>query len=283
MSSLNSNSITIGRMNRLQVVKEVEFGVFLDGEHLDTILLPRRYVPEGCGIGDWLDVFLYMDSEDLLIATTLTPKAQVGECAYLKVTDVNAAGAFLDWGLPKDLLVPYGEQHKPMELGRSYVVHVYRDEYSDRLLASSRLSRHLSEKNVYFKAAQAVDLLICGRSEMGYKAVINHTHLGLIFKDEAFKPLSYGQRVPGFIKSIRSDSKIDLSLQPPAALGRDALTEQILAHLQSNGGTSTLTDKCSPQDIYRLFNVSKNNYRKALGKLYKEKKILIEPHQITLL
>lgn len=270
-------------MNRLQVVKQVEFGVYLDGEHLDTILLPKRYVPEDCQIDDWIDVFLYMDSEDLLIATTLKPKAQVGECAYLKVTDVNAAGAFLDWGLPKDLLVPFSEQHKPMELGRSYVVYVYRDPHSDRLLASSKLSRHLNEKNVYFKPHQAVDLLICGRSEMGYKAVIEHTHLGLIFKDEAFKTLGYGQRVQGYIKEIRDDKKINLSLQPAAAEGRDALAEQILQHLQRNNGISTLTDKCAPEDIYRTFNVSKNNYRKALGKLYKEKKILIEPHQITLL
>lgn len=270
-------------MNRLEVVKEVEFGVYLDGEHLNTILLPKRYVPEGCQIGDWLDVFLYMDSEDLLIATTLTPKAQVGECAYLKVTDVNQAGAFLDWGLPKDVLVPYSEQHKPMEVGRSYVVYLYTDPYSDRIVASSRLSRHLAEKNLYFQPRQEVDLLICGRSEMGYKAVINHTHLGLIFKDEAFKTLSYGQRLQGFIKDIRDDKKINLSLQPPAAEGRDALAEKILEHLKNNNGISTLTDKCRPEDIYKEFNVSKNNYRKALGKLYKEHKILIETQRITLL
>lgn len=270
-------------MNRLQVIKEVEFGVYLDGEHLNTILLPKRYVPKECKIGDWLDVFLYMDSEDLLIATTLTPKAQVGECAYLKVTDVNQAGAFLDWGLPKDVLVPYSEQHKPMEVGRSYVVYLYTDEFTDRIVASSKLSRHLAEKNLYFRPQQEVDLLICGRSDMGYKAVVNHTHLGLVFKDEAFKPLSYGQRVPGYIKDIREDKKLNLSLQPAAAEGRNALSEKILAHLRSHGGSSTLTDKCAPEDIYKTFNVSKNNYRKALGKLYKEKKILIEAHQITLL
>lgn len=283
MNNSAPNSINIGRMNRLEVVKEVEFGVYLDGEHLDTILLPKRYVPQGCKIGDWLDVFLYMDSEDLLIATTLKPKAQVGECAYLKVTDVNQAGAFLDWGLPKDVLVPYNEQHKPMEVGRSYVVYLFRDAYTDRIVASSKLSRHLQETNLYFQPQQAVDLLICGRSEMGYKAVIDDTHLGLIFKDEAFKPLSYGQKVKGYIKDIREDKKINLSLQPPAAAGRDALSEQILEHLRRNQGVSTLTDKCAPEDIYKTFNVSKNNYRKALGKLYKEKKILIEAHRISLL
>jgi uncharacterized protein len=283
LNNSNTQTINIGRMNRLEVVKQVEFGVYLDGEHLNTILLPKRYVPEGCQLGDWLDVFLYMDSEDLLIATTIKPKAQVGECAYLKVTDVNQAGAFLDWGLPKDLLVPYNEQHKPMELGRSYVVHIFRDPYTDRIVASSKLNRHLSEKNLYFRPQQEVDLLICGRSDMGYKAIINHTHLGLIFKDEAFKPLSYGQSLKGFIQDVREDQKINLSLQPPAAAGRDALSEQILEHLRRNNGSSTLTDKCSPEDIYTTFNVSKNNYRKALGKLYKERKILIEPDRITLL
>lgn len=267
----------------MQVVKEVDFGVYLEGEHLNNILLPKRYVPKSCQVGHWLDVFLYMDSEDLLVATTLTPKAQVGECAYLKVTDVNQAGAFLDWGLPKDVLVPYNEQHKPMELGRSYVVYLFCDPYTDRIVASSKLSCHLREHNVYFRPQQAVDLLICGRTDMGYKAVIDHTHLGLVFKDEAFKPLAYGQRVQGFIKDIREDKKINLSLQPPSGAGRDALTRKIIEHLEQNNGTSELTDKCLPEDIYKTFNVSKNNYRKALGKLYKAKKILIEPHRITLL
>ncbi len=278
----NSSSINIGRMNRLQVVKTVEFGVYLDGGHLDTILLPKRYAPDNCKLGDWLDVFLYMDSEDMLIATTLTPKVQVGECAYLKVTDVNRAGAFLDWGLPKDLLVPFSEQHRPMEVGRSYVVCVLRDPNDDRIVASSKLSRHLQEQNVYFRPQQAVNLLICGQSDMGYKAIIDHTHLGLIFKDEAFKPLNYGQQVQGFIKGIRDDKKIDLSLQPPAASGRDQLSEQILEHLRRNNGVSPLTDKCAPEDIYKTFNVSKSNYRKALGKLYKDKKILIEKDRIAL-
>lgn len=284
MPPLNSsNDIRIGRFNRLEVVKQVERGVYLDGEQLGTLLLPQRYTPEGCQLGDWLDVFVYMDSEDRLIATTTVPKAQVGECAYLKVTDVNPTGAFLDWGLPKDLLVPYSEQHKPMEVGRSYVVAIFCDPDTDRIVASSKLNRHLQETNLYFRPQQQVNLLVCGQSDMGYKAVIEHTHLGLIFKDDAFKPLRYGQQVQGFIKDIRDDRKIDLSLQLPAAVGRDALAENILAHLRDNNGISTLTDKCAPEAIYQTFNVSKSNYRKALGKLYKERKILIEPDRITLL
>lgn len=275
--------VDIGKYNHLTVIKQVDFGVFLDGDSLGNILLPKRYVPDGCEIGQSLDVFIYLDSEDQVIATTEKPKATVGECAYLKVTDVNDNGAFLDWGLPKDLMVPYKEQHKPMELGKSYVVCIYLDPYTDRLVASSRVSRHLEEHSQYFKAQQPVELLICGRSEMGYKAIINHTHLGLLFKDDAFKPLKYGAKLNGFIKDIRSDKKIDVSLQLPPVQQRAQLTEQIIAHLQANDGQSSLTDKSAPDDIYKQYNVSKGSYKKAIGSLYKAKRILIETDKITLL
>jgi predicted RNA-binding protein (virulence factor B family) len=273
----------IGKTNRLQVVKLEDFGAYLDAQEFATIFLPKRHLPNDCAVGDWLDVFIYRDSEDELVATTVKPKAQLGECAYLKVTDVSNAGAFLDWGLPKDLLVPYNEQHKPMEVGKSYVVTVLRDAHSDRLIGSSKLSKHLSETSNRFKPHQQVDLLICGRSDMGSKAVINNTHLGLIFRDDAFKPLKYGQRVPGYIKNIRSDGKIDLSLQLPAGMARQDLAEQIVAHLQANGGMSGLTDKAAPDDIYHHFNVSKKTYKKALGTLYKQKRISISDDRITLL
>lgn len=234
--------VQIGRFNRLTVVKQVDFGVFLDGGEEGNILLPRRYVPQDCTIGDELDVFVYLDSEDEIIATTEQPLVQVGECAYLKVVDINDAGAFLDWGLPKDLMVPFKEQHKPMEAGKSYVVTLYLDEYTQRIVASSRLSRHLYEQSRHFKPRQQVDLLICGRSDMGYKAVVNNTHLALLFKDDAFKPLKYGQKLKGFIKDIRRDQKINVSLQLPAIQQRAQLTEQIIEHLKANDGVSTLTD-----------------------------------------
>ena len=273
----------IGKLNRLTVVKKVDFGVYLDGLHLDNILLPKRYVPEDTEIGDELEVFIYLDSEDFLIATTETPDVMVGECAYLRVVDVNNAGAFLDWGLPKDLLVPYNEQHKPMEVDRSYVVHVSLDEYTDRIVASSKLNRHLEEKSFDFEPLEEVDLLVCGRSDMGYKVIINHTHLGLIFKDDAFKPLRFGKQLKGYIKNIRPDGKINVMLQLPASQGRDELSEKILEHLRMNGGVSTLIDKSAPEDIYHLFNVSKKNYKKALGSLYKAKKIDIGKTEIKLL
>lgn len=274
--------ISVGRHHRLQIVSTSELGGFLSAGKLDTVLLPHAEMPPRAQVGDWLEVFIYRDAGGDLTATRAEPKVKLGECAYLKVKDVNDAGAFLDWGLPKDLLVPYSEQHTPMELNRSYVVTVARDQNSGRLFASSKLNKHLMETSRDFQPNQPVDLLICGRSEMGYKAVVDHSHLGLIFRDDAFKPLKYGQRMRGYIKSVRPDHKIDLTLQLPAGAGRTDLGEQIIAHLQASGGSSTLTDKAAPDDIYHHFNVSKKNYKKALGALYKQRRILIEPDHIRL-
>ena len=274
--------LRIGQQNRLTIIKKTDFGIFLDGGKFGNILLPKRYVTETMLIGDSLDVFLYYDSDDCLIATTLTPKVMAGECALLDVKEVNSIGAFLDWGLPKDLLVPYGEQHKPMEAGHRYVVYVYLDAHTGRITASSKLSRHLEERASGFKPGQAVNLLICGRSDMGYKAVVNHTHLGLVFRDEALRTLTYGEQLTGYIKSIRADRKIDLSLQARGKDAKDSLAEKILADLQRRGGTSYLTDKSEPDDIYKVFQVSKGNYKNALSLLYKQRKILIEKDKITL-
>lgn len=273
----------IGRLNRLQVTRIVDFGIYLDADELGQILLPSRYVPEDCKLDDWIEVFIYRDSEDLLIATTQTPYVMLEQCAYLKVVDVNQVGAFLDWGLPKDLFVPFSEQHHPMKPGHSYVVFVYLDENTGRILATSKLHKFLNEESHYFDINEAVDLLICGQTELGYKAVINNTHLGLLYKNEVFRPLKIGQRIQGFIKTIREDHKIDLSLQLPGHKHRQELSMQILDYLAEQGGSSSLTDKSTPEAIYQQFNVSKSSYKKALGKLYKEKRILIEKDKISLL
>ncbi len=275
--------VEIGAFNQLQVVKQVDFGVYLDGGELDTILLPRRYVPEGCEIGDWLDVFLYFDSDDLLIATTEKPKVQVGDCEMLTVVDINHAGAFMDWGLPKDLLVPYNEQQKPMEVGYSYVVHVFHDQNSDRIAASTKLNHHLDEETVWLKPRQQVNLLIAGRTDLGYKAVIDNKYLGLIFRADAFRPLKIGERLPGFVKNIRADGKIDLVISQSTLQGDHDLGEQIIRHLQEMGGESQVSDKSDPEEIYRLFKVSKKKYKQALGTLYKSKRILIEPGKVKLI
>jgi len=272
----------VGRFNKLEVVKEVDFGVYLDGGELGTILLPQRYMPEDCELGDWIDVFLYFDSEDLLIATTESPRVEVGRCEMLKVIDINNAGAFMDWGLPKDLLVPYSEQLKPMEVGYSYVVYVFHDQDSDRIAASTRLQDYLAEESVWVKPRQAVSLLIAGRTDLGYKAVINDQYLGLIFRDDAFRPLKVGERLPGFIKNIRPDGKIDLVISQGTLQGDHDLGEQIIESLRASGGVSTLTDKSQPEEIYRTFKVSKKKYKQALGSLYRSKRILLSAEKIQL-
>jgi predicted RNA-binding protein (virulence factor B family) len=274
--------VEIGKINNLQVVKSLDHGIYLDADELGEILMPSRYVPENCEVGDSLEVFIYLDSADLLLATTETPYVMVGECAYLKVVDVNQAGAFMDWGLPKDLLVPYGEQISPLKIGQSYTVLAYLDESTNRIAATQKLDSYLSEEAQYFKPGQAVDLLIFGKTELGYKAIINNTHIGLIYKNEIFQTLIHGEKLKGFIKAIREDMKIDLCLQLPGKDARDDLNTRILDHMKKNDGISTLTDKSSPEDIYKCFAVSKKNYKKAIGVLYKKRLILIEKDKITL-
>ncbi len=281
--------IEIGKTHSLEVIKHVDFGVYLgvslDLGDLDEILLPERYLPEDLAkwdIGQFLTVFIYLDSEDRPIATTEIPYAEVGDCALLTVVEKSEFGAFLDWGLSKDLLVPFKEQRIPMEVGRSYVVYLYLDK-TDRIAASSLLSRHLSEQNDGdFTARQEVSLLVASRSDLGYKAVIDGSHLGLIHTNEVVRPIKVGDKFKGYIGEPRTDGRINLTLQKPALEMRGELAEIIIAFLQDNGGRSDLTDKSPPEAINAVFHVSKSNYKKALGKLYKEKRIVIEPSGIKL-
>ncbi|HMW46924.1 MAG TPA: S1-like domain-containing RNA-binding protein [Cellvibrionaceae bacterium] len=274
--------LEIGRFNLLTIKKQVEFGVYLDGGEAGEILLPRRYVPQNAAIGDSLNVFIYFDSEDCLIATTEKPKILCGQCALLTVKDVNKVGAFMDWGLMKDLLVPYAEQHKPFEVGQKYVVTAYTDKHTGRILASSKLHRHLKETAHQFPPLTPCDLLVFGKTDMGYKVVVDNAYLGLIFRDEAFKPLRYGQRLNGYIKGSRPDGKLDILLQLPAGIGRDELSQKILAYIEAQGGVSFITDKSPPEDIYTLFNVSKANFKKAVGGLLKQGKIRLGENEIRL-
>jgi len=274
--------VEIGKRNTLRVVKFVDFGVYLDGENFREILLPSRYVPQGCALGDEIDIFLYLDSDDLLIATTETPKAMVGECAYLKVVAVNQVGAFLDWGLPKELLVPFGEQQKLLEVGKSYVVYLYIDDASQRIAASTQIDKFLPDNSLYFKEQQQVDLMIYGRTDLGYKAIVNGVVTGLIFNSDVYTPLQNGQVIKGFIKKVRPDKKLDLYLQIANREALDSLSEQILIFLQKAGGRSTMTEKSPPELIAKEFGASKSSYKKALGKLYKKRLILIEKTHIEL-
>jgi len=275
-------TLDIGKFNQLKVVKSTEHGVYLDAMDGDQILLPNRDVPEGLEIGDCIDVFVYFDSDDRLIATTVTPKAQVGSCAFLKVIDTNRVGAFLDWGLAKDLLVPFSEQQQRMQVGSTYVVYVFYDHQTDRIVATSKLRRHLDEQSPWLKPQQAVELIVYDKTELGYKAVIDNQYLGLIFHPDAFRPLHIGERLPGFVKAIRPDGKIDLIISQHSAQGDNQLESQILKHLKQRGGKSQITDKSAPEIIYREFKVSKKKYKNALGALYKKRQILIAADAISL-
>ena len=272
----------LGKRNTLTIVKFVDFGVYLDGGDDGEILLPARSVPSGVSVGDELEVFIYLDSEDMLIATTDTPKAMVGDCVSLNVVEVNQIGAFLDWGLPKDLLVPFGEQQKPMEKGNSYVVFLYIDQASERITATTKLDKHLAESSPYFKEKQQVDLLICGRTDLGYKAVVNGVAIGLLFDSDVFKPVKYGQQIKGYIKRIREDNKLDLCLQLANREALDELSQKIMDFINKRGGVITLTDKSKPEDIAAQFAVSKSSYKKALGKLYKQRLIVINKDNVSL-
>ena len=272
----------IGKFNTLTLSKQVAFGVYLDGGALGDILLPRLEVPADAKIGDTVEAFIYLDSEDRPIATVKRPRAQLGQCVSLRVAQVNHAGAFLDWGLPKDLLVPFGEQRVPMREDQSYVVYVYFDKPSGRLAASSRLENWLSEDGAGFAPMQEVNLLIWSRTDMGYKAVINQTHLGLIFKTEVLQPLKIGQKLKGFVRRVREDGRIDLCLQLHGQSVRDDLASKILAHLTDNDGRSSLCDHSTPEEIYAVYKVSKGNYKKAIGGLLKQGKIVIHPTYIAL-
>ncbi|MEN7972365.1 MAG: S1-like domain-containing RNA-binding protein [Verrucomicrobiota bacterium] len=266
----------IGKMNTLQVLRESDFGLFLDGGELGDILLPMRYVSGSLKPGDTVEVFIMLDSEDRLTATTQKPYAMVDEFANLRVVSVTGIGAFLDWGLPKDLLVPFREQKIKMREGQSYMVRIYLDRASGRLAASSKLDKFLDKTDANYEPGEKVDLLICAKTDLGYKTIINGMHWGLIFHNEVFKPLERGRRIEGFVKQVRSDGKIDLCLQKPGYEKVTDLTDEILQYLEKQGGFMPVTGKSSPEEINALFGVSKKTYKQAIGALYKKRLITLD-------
>lgn len=274
----------IGRFNSLQVVKHTDFGLYLDGGADGEILLPRRYVPKDvpCAVGERLDVFVYHDSEDRLIATTLKPRIEVGGFACLKVVAVNHVGLFLDWGLPKDLFLPHSEEKRPLQVGDHCVVHAYIDPRTRRVTATARLDRYLDNTPAKYRRGQAVELLVVERTDLGFKVIVDGRHWGLLHKNELIKPLRFGQRTTGYIRELREDGKINLSLQPQGREAADSLSEQILARLRESGGRLALSDKSSPEDIVRQFGVSKGSFKKAIGGLYKQGLIAILDEHIEL-
>jgi len=262
-------SIELGKFNRLEVVKEVDFGMYLDGGDEGEILLPARYVPEGCQIGDILNVFLYLDNEERLIATTLTPLVQVGEFACLEVAWVNQFGAFLNWGLMKDLFVPFSEQKMKMQVGKKYIVHAHLDDESYRIVASAKVDRYLSKEKAEYQPGEEVNILIWQKTDLGFKAIIENKFGGLLYDSEIFQPLHTGMVLKAYVKQIREDGKIDLVLQKLGFEKVDDFSKTLLEYIREHDGYTPLNDKSPADDIYAAFGVSKKTFKKAVGDLYK--------------
>lgn len=268
--------VQIGKINTLRVQRREGSDVHLDGGELGPVLLPKKYVPEQCREGDEIKVFVYVDREGQLLASTQAPYATVGQFAKLRVVTNTSAGSFVHWGMENDLLVPKSEQLSPMEEGKSYVVFVFLSEKTHRITASSRLDRFLSLHTPTYVEGEEVDLLLFDKTDLGYRAVINQAHVGMIYANEVFQELSIGQHLKGYIKKIRDDLKIDLSLQQSGYQKVDDVSRNILEILEENGGKVAVTDKSPPDEIYRLFGVSKKVFKKAIGALYKKRIITID-------
>ncbi|WP_448246896.1 CvfB family protein [Thalassotalea agariperforans] len=264
---------TIGVFNTLPIIDLIEHGAILDGGELGEILLPNRYVPTNAQLEQQVDVFLYNDSLDRLVATTEQPKAKVGEFASLKVIQVNKIGAFLDWGLPKDLLVPFNQQHSTMEVGKNYLVRIYVDEKTSRIVATSKIDRFLDIWPAEYQQGEQVNLIIGPRTDLGFKAIINNQHWGLIFQSDIFQPLRTGLSITGYIKEQRSDGRVTLALTRTGKDKVNDFTSKFLAHLNKNNGFTPINDKSSPSEIMKVFGVSKKAYKQTVGHLLKLKKI----------
>ncbi|WP_430813675.1 CvfB family protein [Carboxylicivirga sp. RSCT41] len=274
----------IGKYNTLKVIKEVDFGVYLDGgEDFGEILLPIRYVPPGLKPDDEIEVFIYLDSEDRVIATTEEPYATVGELAYLEVISVNKTGAFLDWGLMKDLLVPYREQAERMKEGEKYAVYIYLDDESRRIVATSKLNSALDNLLPEYEEGEEVNLMVIGKTDLGYKVAVNNLHTGMLYHNELFKPIKIGDKCKGYIKKVREDDKLDITLEKPGYEKIDGLAGEILSILNSKGGQMNVSDKSPAEVIYKVFGTSKKNFKKAIGTLYKQRIIEINKDNIKLL
>ena len=275
-------NIELGKYNQLEVVKEVDFGLYLDGGDDGEILLPARYVPEGTKVGDMLNVFIYLDNEERLVATTLDPYAQVGQFAYLEVAWVNQYGAFLNWGLMKDLFVPFREQKMKMQVGRKYIVHVHLDDESYRIMASAKVEHFLSGEKPEYEVGEEVNILVWQHTDLGYKAIIDNKFSGLLYENEIFQPISIGMQLKAFIKQVREDGKIDLELQQGGMKKVKDFSETLLAYIKEQRGFIRFTDKSDAEQIYKTFGVSKKTFKKAVGDLYKQRLIGLEPNGIYL-
>ncbi len=273
-----------GKHIELKIAKRATFGLYLADASGEEVLLPNKYCSDEMTPGDTIEVFVYKDSEGKKVATTLTPKIFINEFALLKVTAVTGVGAFLDWGLEKELMVPFREQKQKLEMGRWYIVYLDLDKKSDRLYASNRVERFLQNDQISVKEGDEVALVVLQKTDLGYSVIINHAHKGLIFDNEIFQEIRVGDRLNAYVKKIRDDQKIDISIQPIGFLKfNDSNSELIFKKLEENDGFLAVTDKSSPDEIYSQFGISKKAFKKSLGALYKQRKIDIQPEGIKLI
>lgn len=274
--------IKIGKTNNLKVVKKVDFGLYLDGGESGEILLPKRYVDESMEVGDELDVFIYCDSEDRLVATTEKPLIEVGEFGLLKAVEVNRVGAFMEWGLQKDLLVPFREQSQEIRVGGSYVVYAFLDNATKRIVGSTKLNKYVGNRIPRYSEGDTVDILAVHKTDLGYKVIVDNLFWGMIYNNDLFDPLSPGDRIPAYVKTVREDGKIDVTLRERGGERVFQLANRIMGYLRDAGGEMALSDSSSPDEIKAVFQCSKKDFKKALGYLYKKGKILIADGGVTL-
>ncbi len=275
--------VEIGKYNTLKIVKDLDFGVYLDGGDDLEILLPARYVPRNVKPGDEVEVFIYHDNEGRIIATTAKPLAIVGEFQWMECKSVNDMGAFLEWGLMKDLLVPFREQKMPMREGKWYLVYVHLDHVTKRIVASARVDKFLDNVPPVYEFNQEVDLLVADETEIGYKVIINNLHWGLVYHNEIYRRLERGEHLKGYIKEVREDEKIDVSLTRLGYEKVEGIAGIILDALKVQKGFLAVHDKSPADEIYSLFGCSKKSFKQAVGALYKKKLISIEPAGIRLI
>lgn len=275
-------SLSLGTINHLKVVRKADFGLYLDGGPTGDILLPNRYVPKNTHIGDELDVFLYLDQEERPIATTEHPKAMVGDFAYLRVAWVNEHGAFLDWGLMKDVFCPFREQKMRMEMDNSYIVHLHLDEESYRIVASAKVERYLSKETPVYSVNDQVSILVWQKTDLGFKVIVDNKYQGLIYDNQIFRDLHTGDRLKAFVSAIRPDNKLDISLQKQGREQTLDFSERLHEYLFKHDGYCPFTDKSPAEDIYNEFHVSKKVFKRAVGDLYKQRLITLAPDGIEL-
>lgn len=272
----------LGEVNKLKINRKSDHGLYMIDDEENEVLLPNAYVDNSWDLNQEVDVFIFKDSEDRITATTVIPKIKLDGFAYLKVVDVNKFGAFLDWGLPKDLFVPFSEQRQRMQLNEYYPVILYLDYESERLIASNKIEKFLEKDDIELTEGQEVDLFVFKKTELGFKAVINDLYEGLIYHNEIFQPLSLGNSVKGYVKALREDNKIDLTLNKTSKNKFDSDQEKILSLLKVDDGFLPLNDKSDPEEIYEELSMSKKAFKRAIGGLYKKKIITIEENGIYL-